>query len=295
MSRFCIQCGTPVADEAKFCSQCGASLPTPAAPKPAPAPAPVQPPQPVNVQPPQSAPRPVPVPPPRPVPVPPPRPVPVPPPQPVPVNAAKPPKKKAKKKKGCLVALIITLVVLALVAFLVFAAGNYLSLRLHTNKVLDSLNSGNMDLSQFQVDPYKDLPLYVIEMMGEAAEPAEVGPVVSAMAPHLTFDRIRILDFLGTGQVEYRILSRDLSGWILSLDYASITSPEQLQQMLLDYIPKAPLKEYFVTVTYYNDGLFRWKGNYETPEFANAISGGLNTAFNALYEKMMEEMEDVLG
>jgi hypothetical protein len=211
------------------------------------------------------------------------------------VNAAKPPKKKAKKKKGCLVALIITLVVLALVAFLVFAAGNYLSLRLHTNKVLDSLNSGNMDLSQFQVDPYKDLPLYVIEMMGEAAEPAEVGPVVSAMAPHLTFDRIRILDFLGTGQVEYRILSRDLSGWILSLDYASITSPEQLQQMLLDYIPKAPLKEYFVTVTYYNDGLFRWKGNYETPEFANAISGGLNTAFNALYEKMIEEMEDVLG
>ena len=259
MSRFCIQCGTPVADEAKFCSQCGASLPTPAAPKPAPAPAPMQPPQ------------------------------------PVPVNTAKPPKKKAKKKKGCLVALIITLVVLALVAFLVFAAGNYLSLRLHTNKVLDSLNSGNMDLSQFQVDPYKDLPLYVIEMMGEAAEPAEVGPVVSAMAPHLTFDRIRILDFLGTGQVEYRILSRDLSGWILSLDYASITSPEQLQQMLLDYIPKAPLKEYFVTVTYYNDGLFRWKGNYETPEFANAISGGLNTAFNALYEKMMEEMEDVLG
>lgn len=211
------------------------------------------------------------------------------------MNVPAPPKKKAKKKHGCLIALIITLVVLALVALLIFSAGNYLSLRLHTDKVLDSLNSGNMDLSQFQVDPYKDLPLYVIEMMGEAAEPAEVGPVVSAMAPYMTFDRVRIIDFLGTGQVEYRILSRDLSGWILSLDYASVTSPEQLQQMLLDQIPQAPLKEYYVTITYYKDGLFGWKGNYETPEFADAISGGMNTAFNALYDKMMEEMEDLLG
>ena len=284
MSRFCTQCGTKVADESKFCSQCGASLPTPAtAPKPAPAPAP----RPVPVQPPQ------PVQQPRPVPVQPPQHVQ--PPRPVPVNVPAPPKKKAKKKHGCLIALIITLVVLALVALLIFSAGNYLSLRLHTDKVLDSLNSGNMDLSQFQVDPYKDLPLYVIEMMGEAAEPAEVGPVVSAMAPYMTFDRVRIIDFLGTGQVEYRILSRDLSGWILSLDYASVTSPEQLQQMLLDQIPQAPLKEYYVTVTYYKDGLFGWKGNYETPEFADAISGGMNTAFNALYDKMMEEMEDLLG
>ena len=259
MSRFCTQCGANVAYEARFCGQCGASLP---------APAPVQPPRPV---------------------------VPVQPPRPVPVNVSAPPKKEAKKKRGCLVALIITLVVLALVAFLVFAAGNYLSLRLHTNKVMDSLNSGNMDLSQFQVDPYKDLPLYVIEMMGEAAEPAEVGPVVSAMAPYLSFDRVRIIQFLGTGQVEYRILSRDLSGWILSLDYASVTTPEHLQQMLLDYIPEAPLKEYYVTVTYYKEGLFGWKGNYETPAFADAISGGMNTAFNALYDKMMEEMEDLLG
>lgn len=266
MPRFCTQCGASLTPEAKFCNQCGKPLPGPApAPAPKPGPTPV------------------------------PRPAPTPIPAPVPRPAPTPAKKKAKKKNGCLVALIITVLVLALVAFLVFAVGNYISLRVHTNKVLDSLNSGNMDLSQFQADPYKDLPLYVIEMMGEDAEPAEIGPVVSAMAPYLSFERTRIHRFLGTGEVEYRIVSRDLSPWILSLDYAAISSPEQLQQMILEYIPEAPLKEYYVTVTYYKDGLFGWKGNYETPAFADAISGGLNTAFNALYEQMMEEMEDLLG
>ena len=245
-----------MAPEAKFCGQCGAPLP-------APAPAPMSAPTP--------APRPVPA------------------PSPAPAN------KKAKRKKGCLVALIITVLVLALVAFLVFAVGNYITLRVHTNKVLDSLNSGNLDLSQFQADPYKDLPLYVIEMMGEDAKPSEIGPVVSAMAPYLSFERTKIRGFFGKSDVEYRIVSRDLSPWILSLDYAAISSPEQLQQMILEYIPEAPLKEYYVTVTYYKDGLFGWKGNYETPAFADAISGGLNTAFNALYEQMMEEMEDLLG
>ena len=192
-------------------------------------------------------------------------------------------------------ALIIVLAVVVLIGFLVFAFGNYITLKFHTDRVLDSLNSGNLDLSQFQSDPYEDLPMYVVEMMGDAAESSEIGPVVSAMAPYLTFERTQIHGIFGKSEVEYRIVSRDLSEWILSLDYAAVTSPEQLQQMILEYIPQAPLKEYYVTVTYYKDGLFGWKGNYEIPEFADAISGGLNTAFNALYEKMIEEMESVLG
>ena len=191
--------------------------------------------------------------------------------------------------------LIVVFAIAAIAAFLVFAFGNYITLKFHTDKVLSTLNSGNLDLSQLQSDPYEDLPLYVIEMMGQSDEPSELGPVVSAMVPYLSFERTQIHGFFGGSQVEYRILSRDLSQWILSLDYSTVTSTEQLQQMLLEYIPEAPLKEYYVTVTYYKDGLFGWKGNYETPEFADAISGGLNTAFNGLYDKMIEEMEDVLG
>lgn len=183
----------------------------------------------------------------------------------------------------------------ALAAFLVFAFGNYITLKFHTDQVLRSLNSGNLDLSQFQSDPYEDLPPYVIEMMGQSGEPSELGPVVSAMVPYLSFERTQIHGFFGGTQVEYRIVSRDLSPWLLSLDYTTVTSTEQLQQMLLEHIPEAPLKEYDVTVTYYKDGLFGWKGNYEIPEFADAISGGLNTAFNGLYDKMIEEMEEVLG
>lgn len=204
-------------------------------------------------------------------------------------------KKKTKKKRKGLTALIVVFAIIALAALLVFAVGNYVTLKFHTRKVLDSLNSGNLDLSELQSDPYEDLPQYVIEMMGEAAEPAENGPIVTAMAPCLSFEIAEIRGFWGKSEVEYRIVSRDLSEWILALDYSTVASTEQLQQMILDYIPEAPIKEYYVTVQYYRDGVFGWKGNYEIPEFADAISGGLNSAYNALYGKMIEEMEEVLG
>ena len=214
-------------------------------------------------------------------------------PAPAPVFVPMPPK-KAKKKKGLLIALIVVVAVVALAIFARYAVGNYVTLRLHTDKVLRSLNSGNLDLSQFQADPYEDLPIYVIEMMGEPAEPSRIGPVVSAMTPYLSFERVEIHGFFGESEVEYCIVSRDLSQWLLSLDYTTVTSSVQLQEMILDYIPQAPLKEYYVTVKYTKDGS-DWKGNYETPAFADAISGGLNTAYNGLYEKMVEEMEALLG
>ncbi len=264
MSRFCTQCGAPAESGAKHCTQCGAALSVPApAPSPEPAPAP--------------------------------KPAPAPSDEKKIAKASKKQNKKAKKGKGWLVALIVIFSVIALIALLVFAFGNYITLKFHTDKVLDSLNSGNLDLSEFQSDPYEDLPLYVIEMMGETSDPSELGPVVSAMAPYLTFEIKEIHGFFGGSEVEYRIVSRDLGGWLLSLDYSAIGSSEELQKMMIDYIPEAPLKEHYVTVKYYRDGLFGWKGNYEIPEFADALTGGLNTAYNALYDEMIEEMEDILG
>ena len=67
------------------------------------------------------------------------------------------------------------------------------------------------------------------------------------------------------------------------------------EQMLIEQIPAAPQKAYYVTIRYEKDGLFDWKGDYETMEFADAISGGMNTAYNALYARMLKELEDLLG
>ena len=265
MSRFCSKCGAPAEEGARFCTKCAAPLNVQAI-KPDPVPAPT------------------------------PTPIPAPTPAPAPEAKGKKQKKSGKKRKlGWLWALISILAAAGIIAFLIFAFGNYFTLKIHTAKVLDSLNSGNLDLSEFQSDPYEDLPLYVIEMMGEQKDPAEVGPVVSAMAPHLRFEITKIHGFFGGSEVEYRIISRDLGGWLLSLDYSQISSSEELQKMIIDYIPSAPLKEHTVTVKYYKDGLLGWKGNYETPEFADALSGGLNSAYNALYDKMIEELEEVLG
>lgn len=267
MSRFCSKCGSPAEEGARFCTKCAAPLNVQAIkPEPAPAPTPT------------------------------PTPTPTPAPAPSPEAKGKKQKKSGKKRKlGWLWALISILAAAGIIAFLIFAFGNYFTLKIHTAKVLDSLNSGNLDLSEFQSDPYKDLPLYVVEMMGEKNDPSELGPIVSAMAPYLRFEISEIHGFFGGSEVEYRIISRDIGGWLLALDYSAVTSSEELQRMILDYIPNAPLKEHYVTVRYYRDGIFGWKGNYEIPEFADALSGGLNSAYNALYDKMMEEMEDVLG
>lgn len=188
------------------------------------------------------------------------------------------------------------LLITALLAVLACTAGSYLMLSYETDRVVDAMNSGEFVLSEFQRNVYKDMPHYVLEMMGKTETDTENGPIVKAMAPYLTVERTKINGFLkGKSQVEFRILSRDLSAWILTLDYKAFSTPEELQQAILEYIPQAPVKEYYVTVTYYREGFFDWKGNFEIPEFADAISGGLNTAYNALYDRMIEEMEDILG
>ena len=207
--------------------------------------------------------------------------------------------KKQKEKnpgsKKALVAWIVVLAVVGLIVLAVFAFGNYITLAAHTNKVLASLNSGNLDLSEFQVDPYKDIPLYVVEMIGDTGDVSETGPIVEAMIPYLRFERTKIHGFFGGREVEYCITSRDLSAWILDLDYSTVSTTEELQQMLIEQIPAAPQKAYYVTIRYEKDGLFDWKGDYETMEFADAISGGMNTAYNALYARMLKELEDLLG
>lgn len=214
------------------------------------------------------------------------------------VPAAAPEKKKPKKEnklRGLIVALCIVLGVAGVIAFSVFAFGNFLTLKPHTEKVCAHINSGNLDLSSLSTDPYEDIPLYVKEMMGETADPSELGPIVSAMAPYIEIECVKVDGFFGKSCAEYRIRSRDLGGFILSFDRSSVSSSEELLSKILEYLPSAPEREFTVTVEYRRDGLFSWKGNYETPEFADAISGGLNSAYNTLYEEMLKEMEELLG
>ncbi|MBR5515425.1 MAG: zinc ribbon domain-containing protein [Clostridia bacterium] len=204
-------------------------------------------------------------------------------------------KKGKKKKSGCLKFFVVLAVIALIIVGLWYSVGNYFTLMIHTNKVLEVFNSGSLDFSEFQNEPYEELPLYVREMMGEQPDPDEQGPIITAMNPYLHFERVKISGFFGKSDVVYKIVSRDIESWILSLDYSQITSTEQLQEMILDYIPTAPVKEYTVIIHYTKDGMFNWRGEYETPEFANAITGGLNSAYNELYIKMIEEMEEIFG
>ena len=197
-----------------------------------------------------------------------------------------------KRKKGGLIFLVVIVSIIAVVAFVWFAVGNYFTLKNHTDDVLAAFNSEDLNVAKFQKDPYEDLPLYAVEMLGETKKSTENGPIVTAMTPYLKFERVKINGFFGGHTVEYRIVSRDIESWILSLDYSTVQSTEQLQQMLIEYIPNAPLKEYYVTIEYTKDGMFGWYGNYETVEFADAISGGLNSAYNQLNERMMKELEE---
>ncbi len=215
--------------------------------------------------------------------------------QPAPQQPAVPQKKAKKKKKhGFLKFLMWIAIIAAFLALLWFSFGNILTLYLHSEDVVATVNSGSLELPGLGSDR-DELPDFVQEMLGQG-EPSG-NPVIDANLPYLQIRRENIHGFFGDARVEYVITAPDVEGYLMELDMTTVTSSQQLLDMVLEYIPRAPFKEFHVTVQYHKDGFFSidWRGNYMTPEFSDAVSGGLNSAYNRIYQQMMDELKEAMS
>lgn len=273
MSSFCPKCGVEIQDEKSFCTKCGYNL---AARRQQQAQVQVQPQQaqqPITSKPQMQTPKP---------------------------QKQKKEKKQKQPKKHKLPGIVRFLLwlvgIAAVLLFLWFGFGNMVTLHLHSEDVVETLNAGSLDLPGMQSD-YADLPQYVQDMLGEEVQQQQDGPIMQAILPHLKVERNKVNGFFGASSVEYTVTAPDIESWMLTLDPESVTTQEALQAALLEYIPYAPVRRTTVTVEYYRDGFFSvdWQGNYHTVAFADAISGGMNTAYNKLYEQALEELEEWMG
>ncbi len=207
------------------------------------------------------------------------------------VNTEKEEKPKKKKKHGFLKFLLVLAIVIAVLALAWFALGNMLTLYIHSSDVVKTMNSGSLELHGLESDR-DELPDYVKDMLGE--EKKEENPVVEDNLPYISVRVAKINGFFGGKSVEYAISAPDVEKFFMEADMTKVSSSEELMKMLLAYIPTAPMKERTVTVTYTREGLFGWRGNYKTVAFADAISGGLNSAYNYFYGEMMKDFEEAL-
>lgn len=206
-----------------------------------------------------------------------------------------PPPPNMKKKHTGLRILLAFAIILAILALLWFAVGNMVTLYVHSEDVVEQLNSGDLDLPGVRNTDFSVLPHYMQQTLGETAEAQSDGPIMEAVLPYLRVERETIHGFFTQSSVDYSISAPDLETWLLSTDLMQFSSQDELLGAMLDYIPSAPLRTVTVTVEYDRDGLFGWRGEYQTVEFADAVSGGLNTAYNVLYEQMLKELEEALG
>lgn len=91
--------------------------------------------------------------------------------------------------------------------------------------------------------------------------------------------------------VTYTIVSPDISDFFTACaeELDSITTSEELGQAILAYAETAPQKEYTVSIEYTisDEGIDM---AYDTPEFINAMTGGLVDAYADLYDQYLEEM-----
>ncbi len=196
-----------------------------------------------------------------------------------------------RKKHGFLKALLCLAVTTGVLALLWFAVGNWITLYFHSNDVVETLNSGSMELAGLE-SAYSTLPNFVQDML--AMEQTEENPVIEANLPYIRASRKKIYGFFGAASVEYVIYAPNVEDYLLELDMSTINSSEQLLELVVSNIPNLPLKEHCVAVEYYKDGLFSWRGNYLTTAFSNAVSGGLNSAYNQFYFEMMKAFEEAL-
>ncbi len=217
-------------------------------------------------------------------------------PQPIQQQNRKQPKQAKKRKIPGVVCFFLWVAgIAAFLLFLWFGFGNIITLNIHSQEVVETINSGSLDLPGMQSD-YSKLPQYVKEMLGENEQELDQ-PIKQAILPYLKVECTKVNGLFGASSIEYIITAPDIGSWLLTPEVEEFTTEDEFLAAMLEYIPNAPSRQTTVTIEYYKDGFFSvdWRGNYYTVEFADAISGGMNTAYNELYKKAMAELEDLLG
>lgn len=211
------------------------------------------------------------------------------------VRKSKSPKQKREKSPRKTLNIVIALLcVLATVVLVWFAVGNYITLSIHTNDDLDILNSGSLKVPGAHYSKYSELPDYVAQMLGKDDKDSEYGPLMSEVIPYIRVERNKINGLFGQSSVEYTVYAPDLESWLLNQNPSSGYTQNDFLKDLKEYIPSAQLRPQKVTIEYSRVGLFDWEGDYMSLEFSNAVSGGINTAYNKLYEQISDELEENL-
>lgn len=205
---------------------------------------------------------------------------------------AKKPKKKMTFKRF-LIKFGIFLLVNGLLVLLWCAFINQITLTIHSNDVVETINSGSLEIAGLKNEAYEELPIYLQEAMDNPNEGAN-GPVIDAMLPYVEIKTANVKGFFFGTEVEYTITAPDLESWLLNLDATDINSSEDLLAAMEEYIETAPTKSRNVTIEYYPDGWFQWKGNYKTPEFLDAIGGGISSAYTVLYQEFLNDLEAMM-
>ena len=164
--------------------------------------------------------------------------------------------------------------------------GNQLTLRPHSERVVEILNAGSLDLPGTE-SAYNELPNYIKDVLGEEYLEEDQGPITTAVLPYIHAERVSIHGYFGKSAVTYKISAPDLENWLLNLDPTQVTSEQALLSLMEQYIPNAPRRSVEVTVEYDRQGIFStdWYGNYYTREFTDAVCGGFNSAYSALYDQ----------
>ena len=204
----------------------------------------------------------------------------------------KPARVKKRSGKGFFKQFLIFILVNAFLVFLWFAVGNYITLSIHSREVVETINNGSLSLSGVVNNDFDKLPVYVQNKLSRPRQ--ENGPIIDLMLPYIRIETMKVNGFLGESTVEYKVTAPNVETWLLELDASSLRDENDFLQKLEEYIRSAPCSPRNVTINYHADGLFRWQGNYNTPEFLDAITGGMNTAYTELYETIWDELEDIL-
>ncbi len=206
--------------------------------------------------------------------------------------------KKSRKRFGFLKFLIILICVAAVGLLLWMTFGKWLTLRLHSDLVVETLNAGSLDFPGSHKSDYDELPDYAKEMLGESLKKEqENGPLMNAVLPYLQVNRTKIHWLRSGASIDYVISAPDVEAWLLKLGKEDIAKGQDAVVAKLEqYLKTAERRENTVTIEYTKSGFFSadWSGNYETVEFADAISGGVNAAYNTLYQEAMTEWEENL-
>lgn len=183
---------------------------------------------------------------------------------------------------------------IAAVIFALWAVGNTVILNFKAPSDARSINGGDISFMNTESEAYSKLPNYVKEMLPEKKQ-EDNGPVLDAILPYVGAEVEKIDGYFGKAEVTFLVCAPDVGNWLRGIDIASVGSSEALLSMMCDAVPTMPLRFDSVTVKYNRKGIFDLEGNFKTAEFANALYGGFNEAYNEIYEQVINDIKEALG